>query len=76
MLNIRRECELAAKQAEPQNQAEPLPRPKKFLNLFPKIQMYHNAIHNMKGQPGPSTYVVKKGLSKKTVTVKHSVLRT
>ena len=67
-MNNRKELqlELAAYQAEPENQAElvPGPDPGKIKNLkifFQKIKSTTLLVQHIKGQPDSSTYVRKKG---------------
>ena len=55
---------MAAKQAEPENQAELVPGPdqiKNFKIFFQKIKPTTLPIHHVKGQPAAPTYVRKKG---------------
>ena len=65
-MNTRGELELAANQAEPENQAEIVPGPdhdKKinFKFFFQKIKYGTISVHLVKGQPAASAYVPKKG---------------
>ena len=69
-LNTRGELELAANQAEPENQAGPVPGPdphqiKSFNFFFQKIKSATMPDHHVKGQPAASTYVREKGCIKK-----------
>ena len=61
-LNTHGELELAANQAEPENQAWLVPGPdpdqiKNFKFFFQKIKSATMPIQYVKGQPDPSTYV-------------------
>ena len=64
-----RECELAANQAESENQAEPVPGPgpdkKNYELFFKQIKSDTMPVHHMKGQPAASIYVWRKGGVKK-----------
>ena len=63
-LNTRGELELAANQAEPENQAGlvPGPEPNIFFEIFfQKIKSATMPVHHVKGQPAVSTYVWEKG---------------
>ena len=64
------ELELAANQAEPENQAGLVPGPgldpkKNFNSNFQKIKSGTMPDHRVKGQPSTSTYVQEKGGVKK-----------
>ena len=57
---------MAAKQAEPENQAELVPGPdpdkiKNFKIFFQNIKPFTLPVHHVKGQPAAPTYVRKKG---------------
>ena len=65
-LNTCGELELAANQAEPENQAGLVPGPdpdqiKNFAIFFQKIKSATMPVHHVKGQPGTSMYVREKG---------------
>ena len=60
------ELELAENQAEPENQAGPIPGPdhdqqKNFTIFFKNIKPFSLLVQHVKGQPDSSTYVRKKG---------------
>ena len=79
-MNTRRELDHAQNQAEPENQAGLVPGPdldpEENLNIFfQKIKSGTMPDHHVKGQPDPSTYVQKKGVSLLTLILQHPVDR-